>query len=194
VKALLDLGQPYVSANALIGSSSNKKPPLIYLAIQYGSSLYESPGVHEKIFLLLERGADTASCSKFGESCLQLVLSLKITKTVFSAYQEDEFKDILMCIVTAGGDVYAANKRGTTVSKTACQRGHEELWREVLAECGYNPDEVFSLEDDFGHSYFREHHGMGVFAAATPNVRSTKLSFKEYGQQRKSLDCVRNVY
>jgi len=149
---------------------------------------------HEKTSLLLERGADTASCSEVGESCLQLVLGLKFTKDAFSAYQENEFKDILMCIVTAGGDVYAADEDGMTVSQTACQYGHEELWREVLAECGYNPGEVFSLEGDFGRSNFREHRRMGVFAAATPNVRSTKLSFKEYGQQRKSLDCVRKVY
>lgn len=41
-----------------------------------------------------------------------------------------------MCIVIAGGNVYAANEKGTTVSRAVCQHGHEELWREVLAECG----------------------------------------------------------
>jgi hypothetical protein len=71
---------------------------------------------------------------------------LKFTKDAFSACQENELKDILMFIVTAGGDVYAADEQGTTVSRAACQHGHEELWREVLGECDYNPDEVFSLQ------------------------------------------------
>jgi hypothetical protein len=51
-----------------------------------------------------------------------------------------------MCIATAGGGVYAAGEYGTTVSRAACQHGHEELWRDVLAQCVHNPDEVFSLQ------------------------------------------------
>lgn len=97
-------------------------------------------------------------------------------------------------MVTAGADVHGSDKWGETVSHLACEFGHEELWREVLAKCGYDPDEVYSLENDFRHMYFQRRPGVGVFVAATPDVRSTKLSFKEYGRQRKSLDCVRKVY
>jgi hypothetical protein len=97
-------------------------------------------------------------------------------------YYEEEFKDILMCMVTAGADVFASNDKGQTVSQVACENGKVDLWREVLGECGYDPDEVFCPEDCFDGKW--EFPGMGVFSAMATNVRSTKLPFAKYGQQR----------
>jgi len=199
MKALLDLGQPHVTVNSVSSPfGSTFGPPLFQLIRLYGHVDLFSLGLHEKVFLLLERGADITARNHFGESCLHVVLQFRadMTKpTLFEylAYEEEEFKDILMCMVTAGADVYASNWHGKTVSHIACEYGYEELWREVLAECGYNPDEVFSLENEFGTD-FRKYPGVRVFSTTAPVVRSTKLSFKEYGRQRKSLDCVRKVY
>jgi hypothetical protein len=214
IKALLDLGQPFVSANGPL-DSLEATSSLLHIARTYDFAPFNSFEVHEKIFLLLGRGADISLYNKFGESCLQIVLQLRLNMYRHLDYQE-EYKDILMCMVTAGASVYTSDKLGWTASQTACEYGHEELWREVLAECGYDPDEVFSLEDDFCQEHsgrgvcaecgydpdgafslnhdIQKHPGMGVFAAMPLKVRPWKLSFKEYGRQRKSFDCVRRVY
>jgi hypothetical protein len=194
MKAMLDLGQPYVTANGT--DSFLNLPPLLSMAWHYCHVLHFSLDLHEKIFLLLGRGTDVAARGDSRETCLHMVLKFDadITKLNFRNYQEEEFKDILMCMVTAGADVYASDKDEHTVSQIACMSGCEELWREVLAECGYNPDSVFSIEHDFNPKGFQKCPGIGVFSAAAPVVRSTKLSFKEYSQQRKSFDCVQKVY
>src|ERR1700738_3026682 len=142
MEALLDLGHPCVDANAAVGSTFNyEQPPLLSVADHFHLSFDHSLHMNEKIFLLLRRGADTAARDNDGETCLHLVLMLDadMEKDNFRAYQEDEFKDILMCMVTAGVDLSACDMCGKTASQTAVQHGHEELWREVLAECGYDP-------------------------------------------------------
>jgi hypothetical protein len=205
MEALLDLGQPYVTANGYVESIFGS--PLLYLAGRYSFMSGWSLDIHEKMFLLLECGADIAARGRFGGSCLHVVLEFDadVTRIQFPNYQEEEFKDILMCMVTAGADVAASNGNRRTVSQTAVKYGHEELWREVLAECGYDPDAVFCLEHEFDclKDNFsivswvyncRKFHGMRAFSTATPVVRSTKLSFAEYRRQRKSLDCVQKVY
>ena len=194
MKALLDLGQPYVTANTT--NLVLNLPPLLSVAWNYYNNIGFPLDLHEKIFLLLGRGADVAARDSSGETCLHIILKLNadMTKYDFRNYQEEEFRDILMCIVTAGADVYASDKDEHTVSQVACMSGREELWREVLAECGYNPDSVFSIKHDFNPKGFQKYPGIGVFSATAPVVRSTKLSFKEYSQQRKSLDCVQKVY
>jgi hypothetical protein len=171
------------------------RTPLLYLARPDYSTHTEQLDRHEKIFLLLKSGADVAACYGYGESCLHRVLKFDadIPKEIFSAYQEEEFKDILMCMVTAGADVYASDDLGTA-SQIACEYGHEELWREVLAKCGYDPDEVFSIENEFKPRKFQGRPVIGIFPAAAPVVRSTMLSFAQYSRERKSLDCVQKVY
>lgn len=193
MKALLDLGQPYVSANSTIYSVVTGSP-LLVAANHYSNQLVGSLDLHEKIFLLLERGADIATLNNYGETCLHSVLGFyaDMGNKEFQRHQEEELKDILMCMVTAEVDVYASNNHGRTVSQLACKYGHEELWREVLAKCGFDPDKVFSIENDF--NAMGNHPGMVAFSVAAPDVRSTKLSFQEYGRQRKSLDCVKKVY
>ncbi len=114
----------------------------------------------------------------------------------FSRYSREDFKDSLMLLVTAGADVYAIDKFGYSVSDIACSNGHEEIWIEVLAECGYNPEEVFSLEEDYPklqEQFGRGVPGLGVFSTMAPAVRATRLSFAEYSHQRKALSCVRKI-
>jgi hypothetical protein len=124
-----------------------------------------------------------------------------MTRHKFRVYQEQEFKDILMCMVTAGADVFTSNWERRTVSQFACIHGHEEIWREVLSECGYDPDTVFRLENDFWSRLPLFWPGTrskiaaeNVFSTTAPVVRPTKLSFKEYSRQRRSLECVQKVY
>jgi hypothetical protein len=209
VQALLDLRHPCVSANAPIGLTFNyEEPPLLSVAEHFHCLFDHSLDMHEKVFLLLSRGADIAARNGTGETSLHTVLRFhaSMEKSGFRVYQEEKFKDILMCMVTAGADVSASDDYRNTVSQTAVEYGHEEIWREVLADCGYNPDAVFCLEEDFAcsedHVLFwynrtgasQKYLGKSLFSSATPTFRSTKLSFTEYGRQRKSLDCVRKVY
>jgi hypothetical protein len=93
-------------------------------------------------------------------------------------------KDALMCLVTAGADVYACDKFGESVSEAAYKGGFEDLWIEVLAECGYDPEPFLQCLD---HHYRRKNPGLGAFARIVPKVRPTRFSFAEYGKQRKSL-------
>jgi len=199
LKSLLDLGHPCVHANAAFASTFNyelEQTPLLSVAEHFHLLLDQSLDMSEKVFLLLRRGADIAARDRDGNTCLHLVLMLDadMEKEKFRAYQEDEFKDILMCMVTAGVDLSACDIYGKTISQTAVEYGHEGLWKEVIAECGYDPDEVFSLETEFRRKKLQKHPGMAVFSAMAPDARSTKLSFEEYGRQRKSLDCVQKAY
>lgn len=199
LNALLDQGHPCVHANAAFSITFNseyEQTPLLSLAEHYRYLFHQSLHMSEKTFLLLDRGADITTRDLDGKTCLHYVLmcDADMGKEEFRAYDESEFKDILMCMVTAGADLAACDVYGKTISQTAIEYGHEGLWREVIALCGYNPDEVFSIEHDFCHNDFQKQPGMGVFTSATPNVRLAKLSFEEYRQQRKSLSCVRKAY
>jgi hypothetical protein len=49
-----------------------------------------------------------------------LKLNADMTKYDFQNYQEEEFRDILMCMATAGADVYASDRDEHTVSQVAC--------------------------------------------------------------------------
>lgn len=198
VQSLLYLGQPFTCVNLELDRVDGSITLLLLLANLYRLFYLENLHLHEKIFLFLQHGAEVHARSPDGLNCLHWVLTFTsdLTKEKFRVYQEQELKDVLMCMVTSGVNVFASDNNGMTVSQVACGSGHEELWREVLSECGYDPDEVFCLEDDFnwwfeGNEKFP---GMSVFPAISPNVRPTKLSFKEYSQQRKSLECVQKVY
>jgi hypothetical protein len=103
----------------------------------------------------------------------------------YDFYREHEFKSILMSMVAAGADIYAEDKYGLTVSELACRFDHEEVWIEVLAQCGYDPRAGFSLHESY--NYFRDFVGMGVFSTVVPVIRPTKLSFPEYCEQQKSI-------
>jgi hypothetical protein len=139
----------------------------------------------EKIFLLLQRGADIRITNHYGDTCLHIILGSRHARWISDRCYREELKDILMCMVTAGADVFASNRKGETISQAACWNGHVDLWREVLGECGYDPGEVFCPENCFDGEW--EFPGMGVFSAMTSNARSTKLSFSEYGQQRNPI-------
>jgi hypothetical protein len=89
-----------------------------------------------------------------------------------------------MALITAGADVKAIDNGGMTPSDIACRFGHEEVWIQALAKCGYDPWQVFTLENESLHDYFP---GMGIFLAAAPSVRPTKLSILGFSEQLEVL-------
>jgi hypothetical protein len=186
VKLMLDKGEPFVSANTRLRCGEECHPLL--LAAHFAST-FTALGfnTNEKINLLLERGADVMIRNKLEMNCLHLIFdSVRISNDIISSY-EAEMKDTLMCLVTAGADVYACDKFGESVSEAACKGGFEDLWIVVLAECGYDPEPFLQCLD---HHYRRKNPGLGAFARIVPQVRSTRLSFAEYGKQRKSLPVI----
>lgn len=169
---MLDKGEPFVNSNIrlrwIVG-----RAPLLCAAFFC---------LTEKIYLLLKRGAEVRVRDKDKSNCLHLIFdSLLIGEYSIFPYM-DESKDALMCLVTAGADVDACNKSGESVSEAAFKASFEGLWIEVLAECGYDPEPFLRCLD---HHYHRKNPGFGAFAAKVPKVRSARLSFAEYGKQRK---------
>jgi hypothetical protein len=189
VKLLLDEGRPFVSANNF-ASDAEEQYPLLYLANWAG---FYSDRIHhnEKIYLLLKRGADVGIRDQWGRNCLHLVF-LGVMHRLIYGDREEELKDILMSMVTAGADIDGYDNNGRSVPQLVCETGLERLWIEVLTECGHDADpflyyfELYHLDN-----FYREKDaGYGAFATTTPDFRPTRLSFQEYGKQRKSLRCV----
>jgi hypothetical protein len=86
-------------------------------------------------------------------------------------------------MITAGAEVDACDQEGESVSGLVCQTDLEGFWISLLAECGYDPKPFLQYLDIY---YQEKNPGFGVFAGIVPIVRSYKLSFVEYGEQRKS--------
>jgi len=192
MKAFLDEGHPFISIESPCSSCADVF--LLKLCKIFRLQHLLSYHLHEKINLVLERDANVNIRDGSGRTCLHIALDFQIGP-LFSfrnpkkVHNELLFKDILMSMITAGADVMASDNYGRTVSETACRNGHEEVWVEVLAACGYDPQQVYNILEHFGN--YEEYPGLNCFPAVVPVVRSTRLSFAEYCQQRKLLDCVK---
>jgi hypothetical protein len=180
---VLDKGDPFVSTNGPL-DWLHKTHPLLSLA---GKERFvqESYGyMSERIHYLLKHGANANMRDKLGCNCLHIIFRSSPIHNANISYYMVGRKDALMCLVTAGADIDAVNIFGQSVSELACRHGFEDLWIEVLSECGYDPGPFLQYLD---HHYRRENTGFGAFTVMAPKVRSTRLSFAEYGKQRKSL-------
>lgn len=185
MKLMLDKGEPFVTANKSLewGGQENA---LLWVAFRTLVGPPPTSPLSEKVFLLLERGADVRARDRWGSNCLHMIFKAHSVSNFHFSYTTPKVKDALICLVTAGADVDACDKWGRSVSEFACEASLEELWIEVLAECGYDPEPFLQC---LGHYYRRENAGLGVFSTVVPKVRSTRLSFAEHGKQRKSLPC-----
>jgi hypothetical protein len=178
---MLDKGEPFVNANT---EWRKEGSPLLFATCDTWINIIYPYNMNEKIYLLLDRGAEVRVRDGYGWNCLhQIFISLRFRNDVVSPCWV-QIKDALMCLVTAGADVYACDISGRSVSETACEAACEELWIEVLAECGYDPDPIIQRLD---HHYHRENAGLGTFATIFPEIRSTRLSFAEYRKRRRPL-------
>src|ERR1700722_4318653 len=148
---MLDKGEPFVTANKSL-EPGGQETALLLVAIytMVGSPL--TPPLSEKVFLLLEREADVRARDQWGRNCLHMVFTGHRISNFHFSYITPEVKNTLICLVTAGADVDACDKRGKSVSEYACEANLEGLWVEVLAECGYDPEPFLQCLD---HHYRR---------------------------------------
>jgi hypothetical protein len=179
------------SEHPLITSKSfgDHGAPLLLLASYFPIRPRKIFGTIPKIMFLLKRGADIQTQGEDGWNCLHFILSqhrlwkrLEIRNEV---YNDQEFHFILMAFVTAGVDVKAVDHYGFTPSDYAYAHGHEDVWIQVLAECGYDPWEVFTLENKNFYAYT----GMSCFSTAKIRVRPTKMSFEEFSSHLGPLEA-----
>lgn len=177
---MLDKGGPFIS----IDEDCEGQSALLHLIESAYPTFGDVFDTNEKIHLLLQRGANVQKRNQYGKNCILLAFEFWAICKPLYIYKFSHTKDILMCLVTVGADIDACDKRGRSTSQYACKTGYEQLWMEVLAECGYDPKPVLCCLEEY---YRGKDAGFGVFASDTSIVRSTKLSFAEYSKQRRSL-------
>jgi hypothetical protein len=182
VEAILNSDHPIIGPNSLGDDHIHDNSPLNLLATCYRSTFLTYFQAIDKFHLLLKRGADVKLRDKNGSTCLHLLAYDKLRR--FLTYDENEFKSILVAMISAGADVRAINKYGLSVSDIACEHDHEEIWIEVLVTCGYDPWNVFSV----GNNFFRPFPGMHVFSTAEVIPRAIKLRLEEYYSRKEFFD------
>jgi hypothetical protein len=190
VEALINSEYPSISLNSLGDSGWIYSSPLCYLVGLFrvgGGNFFDDYQVSEKFHFLLKRGADVNFRDWAGATCLHLILVKSHSDP--NEYNEPYFVSVLMAMITAGADINAVEDCGLTISDYVCLFNHEEIWIQVLAECGYDPWEVFTLEN----KYLRQYPGIDVFSAAKVTTRLRKLSFEEYFSHRDSIKDVETL-
>jgi hypothetical protein len=162
------LGNPFISPNSN-GNSGLEYPPILILA----GSCYEDVGFYDtadKFVLLIQRGAYIHARDADGKNCLHILMENG------GPTHREQMYDVLMVLLTAGLDIYATTKCGQSVSNFARKHGYADLWRQVLAECGYDtrPFLVFS----------RSHLDLYALHEEVCPRQRCKLSFEEYCRRR----------
>ena len=174
---------PFISLNSTDADYFGFSP-LLHLAEIHGCGAMKDFEVPDKIALLLARGADVSQRDSEGNSCLHIAMKWAPRVRLNTFQPQNELRDILTLMITAGADIYAINEGGTTVSQVAHAEGHYQILVEVLETCGYDADKVsqkYELRDaDHGWSSAIETSG-----DKPPAEWSSKLSFAAYFAQRE---------
>lgn len=188
VKALLDLGEPFIS----LESTGDDMPyesttPLLLLAGFHAWYYYLSPLTPAKIAFLLRRGANAKARNPGGETCLHRVLRHNhrakdcwceiSSRTWRYLYQT---KDILILMISAGADVCAIDKQGRSVSDVINHPGLETVWTEALKYCGIDIRDVVARPNlDPAHSTALDYQYREPLRSVT-----SKISLAEYLKRR----------
>lgn len=184
MKAFLNLGSPLISPDSTgaIQADPLKTYPLLVLSVMHRAGTAEAFETAEKIALLLTRGADVNQRDSSGNTCLHIVMDYScFALQINNIERQNELKDILTLMVTAGADIYAVNDEKQTVSDIAHRFGHYIIWTQVLDTCGFgNHNAHQAHEADYGWSSTVDRSESGRLAKYTP-----KLSFSDYLEQRK---------
>jgi hypothetical protein len=183
---MIDHGYPLVAPNSII--SSKRIPLQVLLGYFVYASRQQVLGITfripSKIALLLSRGADPTLRDRFGNGLIHTALcSGKLSSTfdgLVTAVFNEELKDILMLLITAGADVVAVNDYGDCASDIAVHYGNWPEWEEALQECGYDLKNVLKR----GHG---ANEGQSTAIDFTTSVvKHSLLTFSEYLEIRKS--------
>jgi hypothetical protein len=182
---MIDHGYPLVAPNFIIGSERTPLQLLLSFFVRTSrEDLADVFQIPSKVALLLSRGADPTLHDRFGNSLIQrTLLSGKRSSTfdgLVTADFNEELKDILMLLITAGADVLAVNDGGHCASDIAVRYGNRSEWEEALQECGYDLKEVLKCRH-------RENEGQSTAIDFTTSaVNHSLLTLSEYLEIRKS--------
>lgn len=183
LKAFLNLGSPIIGPNSTGATQAGplETYPLLVLSVMHRAGTAEAFETAEKISLLA-RGAHVNQKDSSGNICLHIVMDYSpLALQTNNLERQNELRDILMLMVTAGADIYAVNDEKQTVSDIAHRFGRYKIQTDILDTCG------------FGHqTVHRAHKADYGWSSAVDQAESRRraeytllLSFSDYLEQRK---------
>lgn len=191
MKALIDLGEPFISLECTGDNNPNGTIPLLLLAYTHSrgsAELFQTAG---KVALLLSRGANVRAKNSQGETCLHLVLSPHEHSEPRCWCDDDEAyvwrhlcrtKDIVILMISAGADVCAIDEYGLSVTDIAIDSSQHALWTEALKYCGID------IQDVLARPNFDPARSTALSSEYSQPHRSvtSKVSLEEYLERRKA--------
>ncbi|KAM0800743.1 hypothetical protein BDR22DRAFT_231901 [Usnea florida] len=199
VKALIDIGAPFISLDSTGDGNTEATIPLQLLAHCHRDRNGENCQIPDKIALLLSRGANVEAKNHRGQTCLHVVCSDHFARGEWPCSQWKEAQerrhlsesiDILISMISAGADVCAIDDHGRSVSEVAFDHGQEVAWTKALKYCGIGISDVFARPSV---------NPARSTALSSPYNRrpmsvTSKLSLAEYLKRRNSCARVRPMW
>ena len=191
MKALIDLGEPFVSLECTGDNSSDRTTPLLLLASYSSEGFGTNFQMSAKIALLLTRGANVKATNIGGETCLHLILQGHYHPNGDGCwcYNKDRvrrhshnIKDSVMLMISAGADVCAVDGYGLSVSDVAMNSGNNAIWMEALSHCSIDVRDVLARRNiDPARST-----ALSPEFSEPPRSIVSKISLVEYLELRKT--------
>ena len=187
MKALLDLGEPFISLESTGDNNPTGTIPLLLLAYLHDRDLGTSLQIPDKIALLLSRGANPKAINAEGETCLHLVLRhdphemFCWCKDSSSTWDHVcKTKDILILMISAGADVCAIDEQGRSVSDVAIRPQLQRVWTEALKYCGID------IRDVLARPNYNPAHSTALSSEyrGPPGALASKIRLTEYLKRR----------
>ena len=198
MKALIDLGERFISLESTGDKSPEGTIPLLLLAYHHSQNWGESYQISDKIALILSRGADVKAKNSRGETCLHLAFLkgcwYNRERKVWQ-HLSDTTKDVVILMISAGAGVCAIDEQGRSVSDAAADSGQQSIWTEALKYCGVDIRDVLARsKTDSAHST-----ALSPRYSELPRTVTSKLSLTEYLGRRKTSapgenGCVGGLY
>ena len=144
MKALVDLGPPFISLESTGDNDPTENNPLLLLAHLHTGNYAYSYQVSWEIALLLSRGANVNARNSRRQTCLHMVFSGRphIRDSSYLRKYLLQKKDILILYICAGADVYAVDEHGDSVSDVASNSEQKKVWIAALKYCGIDINDV----------------------------------------------------
>ena len=197
MKALIDLGERFISLESTGDKRTDGTIPLLLLVYNHSQNWVGNYQISDKIALILSRGANVKAKNSRGETCLHLVfLGCCWCNREAKTWQHlSDTKDIFILMISAGADVCAIDEQGRSVSDAAAQSGQQSIWTEALKYCGIDIRDVLARSRiDSAHST-----ALSPRYSEPPRTVTSKISLTEYLGRRKisapgEIGCVGGLY
>ena len=189
MKALIDIGEPFISLESTGDSNTTATIPLHVLAHYHYMGWGSNCQIPDKVALLLSRGANVDARNHRGETCLHVVFHHFASDDRPRWYDVgsrtqlylSESIDILILMCSAGADVCAVDDQGRSVSDAAFNSGQEVVWTKALKYCGIDINDVLARPNvDPAKST-----ALSSRYVKRPKSVTSKLSLAEYLKRRK---------